>query len=120
MAANLRWLAYHYNEGSGGERWRRLAWEAVARALRRQVSSSQWRKSAWVQRRCGSSSRRTRVSCGRVMPGTFFPPVLLKGEQEGAGQQTAHQVMVPAPPTAYLVLIEADLILMMLELGFDG
>ena len=57
---------------------RRLAaWACLARSLRRWVSCSQSHNSACVQVRCGSNCRNTRVICGRVIWGIFFPPVLL-------------------------------------------
>ena len=58
---------------------RRLAaWACLACSLRRWVTCSQAHNSAFVHVRCGSSCRKTRVSCGRVIWGRFFPPVLLK------------------------------------------
>ena len=65
---------------------RRLAaWACLARSLRRWVACSQSHNSAFVHVRCGSNSRRTRVSCGRVIWGIFSPPFLLKPQQECAG-----------------------------------
>src|SRR3954469_20981550 len=43
----------YYNDSLCSRRKRRLAWEAVARALRRWVSASHWRRSACIQWRRG-------------------------------------------------------------------
>src|SRR6266542_5760201 len=118
---------------------RRLACDAVARALRPRISASQWRRSACVQRRRGSSSRRIRATWGRVTgetgdrgsavttgaaAGTFSPhlrlaevsgpgrrgaPILLEGEEEGIGEQAQGHVVVPAGPGAHLILVQPDL-----------
>ena len=61
--------------------------DCLARALRSWVALSHWSNSARVQRRWGGSARSTRLTCGRVIWGIFFPPVLLKAQQEGTGQQ---------------------------------
>ncbi len=51
--------------------------DRLARSLRCWVSLSQCCSSASVQMRCGSIWRNTRLICGRVIWGIFFPPVLL-------------------------------------------
>ena len=91
-----------------------------ARALRSWVSVSHWSSSARVQVRCGSTSRSTRLTCGRVRAGAFSPPVLLHRQQEGAGEQGQGDVMVPAGPTTHLVLIQARLSFGGLELRLNG
>src|SRR5438067_10880398 len=90
-------------------RRRRLRCDRLARSLRSWVATSHWSNSARVHVRCGSSSRSTRLTWGRVIWGIFFPPVLLKGQQEGAREQGQGEVMVPAGPTAHLVLIQPRL-----------
>jgi len=64
---------------------RRAACACLALSLRRCVSCSQVHNSARVHVRCGSKARRTRVSCGRVIWGSFSPPFLLETQQECAG-----------------------------------
>src|SRR5437763_15846376 len=90
-------------------RRRRLRCDRLARSLRSWVATSHWSNSARVHVRCGSSSRSTRLTWGRVIWGIFFPPVLLKGQLEGAREQGQGEVMVPAGPTAHLVLIQPRL-----------
>ena len=66
---------------------RRLAaWACLAPSLRDWVRCSQSHSSTCVQVRCGSNCRNTRVICGRVIWGSFFPPVQLQTQQEGSGQ----------------------------------
>ncbi len=48
---------------------------------------SQCHRSRRVQSRCGNSARSTRLICGRVTWGIFFPPLLLKSQQEQTGQE---------------------------------
>src|SRR5438093_176918 len=98
---------------------RRLAWERWARALRCWVSTSQWRSSAAVNRTRGNSSRTIRYACGRVIWGILFPPLLLQRQQEGTGQETHHEVVVPAGPGPHLVFVHADVALLGLELRLD-
>src|SRR5205085_8846649 len=88
-------------------RRRRVMCECLARALRSWVALSHWSNSSQVHVRWGRSSRSTRLTCGRVSWGIFFPPVLLQGQQEGTGQQSQRDVMVPARPPAHLVLVQA-------------
>ena len=57
---------------------RRLAaWACLARSLPRWVACSHSQSSSFVHMRRGSSSRKTRVSCVRVIWGSFSPPVQL-------------------------------------------
>ena len=70
--------------------------------------------------RCGSSCRKTRVICGRVIWGSFFPPVQLQTQQEGSGQQGHGDVMMPAQPSAHFVLVETGFAFLGLKLGLDG
>ncbi len=94
--------------------------ESLARALRSWVSASHRSNSAGVQVRWGSAARSTRLTCGRVSRGIFPPPVLLTGQQEGAGEQGEGDVVGPAGPSAHLVLVQAGLTFGRLELRFDG
>jgi len=94
--------------------------ECLARALRSWVSVSHASNSACVQVRWGSTSRRTRLTCGRVSRGIFFPPLLLHGQQEGASEQGQGEVMVPAGPTPHLVFVQAGFAFGRLEFGLDG
>src|SRR5439155_3546924 len=98
---------------------RRLAWERFARSLRCWVPSTQCRSAAAVNRTRGSSSRTIRYACGRVIWGIFFPPLLLQRQQEGAGQQADHDMVVPAPPGAHLVFVQPHIALPGLELRLD-
>ena len=92
-------------------------WDCLARSLRSWVVTSHWSRSSPVQVRCGRSARSTRLTCGRVIWGIFFPPVLLEGQQKGGGEQGQGEVMVPAGPTAHLVLVQARFALVLLEAG---
>ena len=50
----------------------------------------------------------------------LFPAqILLKGQQESPSQQAHGDVMVPASPGAGLVLVQSNVALLSLELGFD-
>src|SRR5439155_6118247 len=100
-------------------RRRRLMCDCLARWLRSWVALSHWRSSARVHVRCGSNSRSTRLTWGRVIWGIFFPPVLLHGQQEGARQQGQGDVMVPALPPADLVLVQAGFAFAGCELGLN-
>src|SRR2546421_12817736 len=93
--------------------------DCLARALRSWVVRSQCSNSSSVQMRWGSNSRSTRLTCGRVIWGIFFPPVLLQGQQEGAGQQGQGDVMVPAGPTTDLILVQPRFPFGRLDLGLD-
>lgn len=52
---------------------RRLMCECLARSLRSCISCSQSISSSRVHSRWGSSSRTTRLTCGRVIKGIFSP-----------------------------------------------
>jgi hypothetical protein len=93
--------------------------DCLARSLRSWVALSHWSSAACVHVRCGSNSRSTRLTWGRVIWGIFFPPVLLQGQQKGGGEQGQGAVMVPAGPTAHLVLVQACLTFGRFELGFN-
>ena len=58
---------------------RRLSWERRARSLRSCVSSSYSSNSSGPNCSRGSISRTTRHTCGLVIRGIFFPPILLQG-----------------------------------------
>src|SRR5260370_38572482 len=98
---------------------RRLTWDRFARSLGCCVTPSQRSSSAAVNRTRGSNSRTIRYACGRVICGIFFPPFLLQRQQEGTGQETHHEVVVPAGPGTDLVFIHADVALLRLELRLD-
>src|SRR2546429_7629414 len=93
--------------------------ERLARALRSWVVRSQCSRSSAVQVRWGKSTRSTRLTWGRVTNGIFFPPLLLHGQQEGTGEQGQGEVMMPAGPTAHLILIQSRFALGCLEFGLD-
>ena len=99
---------------------RRAACERFACSLRLWVSVNQASNSSGVQVRCGSRCRSRRVICGRVIWGSFFPPVQLQTQQEGSGQQGHGDVMLPAQPGAHFVLIETGFALLGLKLSLDG
>lgn len=61
-----------------------------------------------------------RYTWGRVICGCFFPPVLLQGQQEGTGEQTHGEMVMPPRPTPHLILIQRDQALVVLELRLDG
>ena len=67
-------------EASRPQAARRLAWERLARSLLSCVSSSHRNNSAGPNRSRGSISRTTRYTCGRVIRGIFFPPILLQAQ----------------------------------------
>ena len=61
--------------------------ERLALSLRCWTSSSQRNNSSGPNRSRGSISRTTRYTCGRVIRGIFFSPVLLQTQQESPAQQ---------------------------------
>jgi hypothetical protein len=69
--------------------------------------------------RWGSTSRSTRLTCGRVSWGIFFPPVLLERQQEGRGEEAQGAMVVPARPAAHLILIQPRFAFGRLDLGLD-
>src|SRR5438132_11680005 len=93
--------------------------ECLARALRSWVATSQRSSSSCVHVRWGSNSRSTRLTCGRVIWGIFFPPVLLERQQEGTGEEAQGDVVVPTRPAAHLILIQPRFAFGRLDRGFD-
>src|SRR5712691_11438728 len=110
---------------------RGLMCERLTRSLRSCISCSQQISSSRVHSFLGSNSRTpchfaagtlTRLTCGRVIRGIFFPPLLLHLQQERPGQQSHCHVVLPACPATNLVLHQlhqARFPLLQLELRLD-
>src|SRR5438105_13798701 len=98
---------------------RRLICERLTRSLRSCVSCSHQISSSLLHSFLGSNSRTTRLTCGRVISGIFFPPLVLHLQQERSRQQSHCHVVIPTRPATHLVLHQSRFALLQLELGFN-
>ena len=97
---------------------RRFSRERLAPWLHSCVSFSHRSGSKGPNRSRGSISRITRYTCGRALRGIIFPPSLLQAQQEGPCQQAQGHMVMPARPGAGLVLVQAYVAFLRLELRF--
>src|SRR5450759_4008456 len=92
---------------------------SLAAALRRCWCSYQAIAAAALQRSQGSTTSSSWRTSGTDACAPFFPPLALDRLEEGERQQDHRDVVVPAPVSRDLVVIEADLALGELEVLFD-